>query len=342
MEYQNNNSEYFQKNDKEGKLEYFINASPNGATGERKNNIKQRKFRIKTVMFILTSSVIVLAAKQGITKPVFAEPVIDNRVITDTEVPVESSDSSVELIEETIPEEPELYERSLSAAELQYLESIKQALDSEDYKTAGDLITNNSIFQELISSCEWKEDKRIGFFINDKKALENGSGNGMCLYIKGKRKSPTIYYGGIEDGYATGSGIMLNLDQYGVPQYYIGSWQNGYPNGYGEDYGPWYWWVTDPPLLDGICVLSGTFVDGYAEGTSTYTITYTGENNSGVESYTFISHDRTLEVAGSITLSTDEYDEEPYVLVNTEGERTYLISEEDLVESHWIAAMHCK
>lgn len=147
MEYQNNNSEYFQKNDEEEKSEYFINASSNGGIGERKYNIKQRKFRLKTVMFVLTSSVIVLAAKQGITKPVFAEPVIDNRVITDTEVQVETSDSSVELVEETIPEVLGLYERSLSAAELQYLESIKQSLDGQDYETAGNLITNNFIFR---------------------------------------------------------------------------------------------------------------------------------------------------------------------------------------------------
>lgn len=164
----------------------------------------------------------------------------------------------------------------------------------------------------------------------------------MCLYIKGKRKSPTIYYGGIEDGYATGSGIMLNLDQYGVSQYYIGAWKNGYPNGYGEDYRNWY--SGADRVFDGVSVLSGNFVDGYAEGTSTYTMTYSGvgERSAGVETYTFISHDRVLKVAASVQPSTDGDDEYPYVLVSTDGVRSYGVRGKELTNGHWISAMHHK
>lgn len=341
MEYQNNDSEYFQKNDERDTSEYFINTAPN-RTDKSNHDFKRIKRRLKSVVFILASSSIVFTMKRGMIKPVFAEPTINEQAISTSEIQEDSTDAIMEQTNEIPPEVPALYERNLSDEELQYLESIKQSLDNQDYEAAGNLITNNSIFQELISSCEWKEDKRIGFFINDKKAMENGCGNGMCLYLTGKTNPPTIYYGGIDDGYATGDGIMLKLDKYGRPIYYIGAWENGYPNGYGEDYGNWY--SGAEKIFDCVSVLSGTFVDGYAEGTSTYTMTYLGdgERNASVETYTFVSHNRILEVTASIQPSTVEDDEYPYILVSTNGEKSFGVPEEELTSGHWITAMYHK
>ena len=105
MEYQNNNSEYYQKNDEEVKSEYFSYSCYDRSENNKELSDKTRrsKRRIKSMAFILASSITVLAFRWDTTHFVFADSEFQNQIsanigdeTVNNETPRESNQSNTE------------------------------------------------------------------------------------------------------------------------------------------------------------------------------------------------------------------------------------------------------
>lgn len=274
MEYQNNDSEYYQKNDEEVKSEYFINASQDSSCANRnayRHNIRGIKRQIKAIMLILGCGAIIVTERSGITKKVSSfESEIENQVIYNTEIHDETV--NYEILEESIPADVEEEVIVLTAEEKDYILNLKSALDAEDYDGVLKLIYNSQAYKAICDKgVIWKlDEQRHTVMMPNMEVVQGGSGEGF-YFTYNKSNKESLYYGDILNGLASGNGIKFERWDSGTQplyKYHKGAFSNGKANGFGLSVS----FTVSDMGVDGKGSLEGNFSDNLADGLMTISV----------------------------------------------------------------------
>lgn len=233
MEYQNNDSEYFQKNNQEVKSEYFINSSQDSSCVNRnayRHNIRRIKRQIKAITLILGCGAIIITERGGITNNSSSiESEIENQVISNTELQDETVNH--EVLEESIPADVEEDVIVLTAEEKDYILNLKSALDAEDYDGVNQMM-RETIYGDILSKCKYTLENGRVINTNSMECMHGNETTESVICIG----ENVIYYGDFANG-INGSGISFRIGKtYSSYGYYIGEWANNMPNGEGVNY----------------------------------------------------------------------------------------------------------
>jgi hypothetical protein len=261
MEYQNNDSEYFQKSSEKEVPEYFSYSCYDRSEKhkELRDNTRRTKRRIKSMALILASSITVLAFKRYTTHFVFANSEFQNQISTN----IEDETVKYEIPKESNPSNAEQDVVMLSDEEKEYILNLKSLLDSENYDGALSLIGNSQTFRAICDKgVMWNFDEpRYTVMIPDMEVVQDGSGVGF-YFTYNKSNDESLYYGELLNGLASGEGIKFERFDSGAQvhyKYHKGAFSNGKANGFGKSY-------TFDTVQEAGRSLEGDFLENWANG----------------------------------------------------------------------------
>lgn len=261
MEYQNSDSEYFQRSDEKEASEYFSYSCYDRSEKhkELRDNTKRTKRRIKSMAFILASSITVLAFKRDTPHFVFANSEFQKQISAN----IEEETVNYETPKESNPSNTEQDVVMLTDEEKEYILNLKSLLDSENYDGALSLIGNSQTFRAICDKgVMWNFDEpRYTVMIPDMEVVQDGSGVGF-YFTYNKSSDESLYYGDLLDGLASGEGIKFerfNSEGQVYYKYHKGAFSNGKANGFGKSY------KFDTVQKAGRS-LEGDFLDNWANG----------------------------------------------------------------------------
>lgn len=264
MEYQNNDSEYFRKSDEKEAPEYFSYSCYDRSENykELRDKARRSKRRIKSMAFILASSITVLAFRRDTPRFVFAGSEFQNQISAN----IEDETVNYETPRESNPSNIEQDVVVLSDEEKEYILNLKSLLDSENYDGALSLIGNSQTFRAICDKgVTWNFDEpRYTVMIPDMEVVQDGSGVGF-YFTYNKSSDESLYYGDLLNGLASGDGIKFERWDSGTQplyKYHKGAFNNGKANGFGKSLS---FTVTDGDI-EGAESLEGNFTDDLADG----------------------------------------------------------------------------